>query len=118
MLNPWDNTVQVPGIRGIHVVKYHYGSKTIKCWKTSYDIHNKPFYKMPFASTLCGDDDEHHEVSCSQCVIKTPLSVGQWCLVNYEGAIFPGEVTQSVGNETEVSVMTKSGTKYWKWPVK
>ena len=121
MLNPWDNTVQVPGIRGIHVVKYHYGSKTIMCWKTSYDVHKKPFYEMSFAPTLNGDDDdddEHHEVSCSQGGIKTPLSVGQWCLVNYEGAIFPGEVTQSVGNETEVSVMTKSGTKYWKWPEK
>ena len=44
----------------------------------------------------------------SQGGINPPLSLGQWCLVNYEGAIFHGEVTKSVGTETEVSVMTKT----------
>ena len=40
--------------------------------------------------------------------INPPLSVGQWCLVNFEGAIFCGAVTKSVGTETEINVMTKT----------
>ena len=42
----------------------------------------------------------------SQGRINPPLSVGQWCLVNFEGAIFCGAVTKSVGTETEINVMT------------
>ena len=47
-------------------------------------------------------------IMSSQDGINPPLSVGQWYLVNYEGAIFLGEVTKSVGTETEVKVMTKT----------
>ena len=47
-------------------------------------------------------------IMSSQAGIYPPLSVGQCYLVNYGGAIFLGEVTKSVGNETEVKVMTKT----------
>ena len=47
-------------------------------------------------------------IMSSQDGINLTLSVGQWYLVNYEGAIFLGEVTKSVGTETEVKVMTKT----------
>ena len=47
-------------------------------------------------------------IMSSQDGINPTLSVGQWNLVNYEGAIFLGEVTKSVGTETEVKVMTKT----------
>ena len=47
-------------------------------------------------------------IMSSQDGINSTLSVGQWYLVNYEGAIFLGEVTKSVGTETEVKVMTKT----------
>ena len=47
-------------------------------------------------------------IMSSQDEINPTLSVGQWYLVNYEGAIFLVEVTKSVSNETEVKVMTKT----------
>ena len=47
-------------------------------------------------------------IMSSQDGINPTLSVGQWYLVNYEGAIFLGEVTKSVGTETKVKVMTKT----------
>ena len=47
-------------------------------------------------------------IMSSQAGINPPLSVGQCYLVNYEEAIFLGEVTKSVGTETEVNVMTKT----------
>ena len=49
-------------------------------------------------------------IMSSQDGINPTLSVGQWYLVNYEGAIFLREVTKSVGTETEVNykVMTKT----------
>ena len=47
-------------------------------------------------------------IMSSQDGINPKLRVGQWYLVNYEGAIFLGEVTKFVGTETEVKVMTKT----------
>ena len=47
-------------------------------------------------------------IMSSQAGIYPPLSVGQCYLVNYKGAIFLGEVTKSVGTETEVKGMTKT----------
>ena len=61
---------------------------------------------MSFASTLCSDDDgDHHHAFSRSGGINLLLSVGQWCLVNYEEAILCGEVTKSVGTETKVKVM-------------
>ncbi len=36
-------------------------------------------------------------------------------IVTYDGEEFPGEVTY-YENDIEVSVMHRSGNKFWKWP--
>ena len=46
------------------------------------------------------------------------LYVGDWCLVMYDGVIYPGEIVTVCDNgEFEVSVMVREG-KYYKWPLK
>ena len=43
------------------------------------------------------------------------LSMGQWVVVNYDGEMFPGEVTHIDNSDVEVSVMHRSANA-WKWP--
>ena len=38
-----------------------------------------------------------------------------WCVVEYDGTLFPGEIRSLQGDDYEVSLMVKGG-KYWKWP--
>jgi len=45
------------------------------------------------------------------------VEVKDWCLVEYDNELFPGEVISKIGENYEVSVMVKSGG-YWKWPAK
>lgn len=44
------------------------------------------------------------------------LKVGQWVVVNYDGLIFPGEVTACGETDAEISVMHRSGNA-WRWPI-
>ena len=37
------------------------------------------------------------------------FTVGDWCVVNYEGARFPGEIVGIQNEEVQVSVMHKAG---------
>ena len=41
------------------------------------------------------------------------VNIGDWVLVKYDGADFPGEVTSIVGFDYEVNVMHKCGA-FWK----
>ena len=43
------------------------------------------------------------------------LMVGDWCVVQYDGKQFPGQVMSIVGRDYEVSIMYRCG-KYFKWP--
>ena len=45
------------------------------------------------------------------------FTVGDWCVVNYEGARFPGEIVGIQNEEVQVSVMHKAG-RYFKWSEK
>ena len=63
-------------------------------------------------------EDEDQAKSQDDVAVEVPvtdLSVGKWVVVNYDGEKYPGEVT-SCSEEIEVSVMHKSGRKFWKWP--
>ena len=44
------------------------------------------------------------------------VDIGDWVLVDYNGADFPGEITNIVGFDYEVNVMHKCGA-FWKWPL-
>ena len=43
------------------------------------------------------------------------ITVKDWCVVIYDGELYPGEVQSQQGNSYEVSTMAKSGG-YWKIP--
>ena len=46
------------------------------------------------------------------------IAANDWCVVDYEGELFPGVVTAVCPNDNfEVSVMVRAGA-YWKWPTK
>ena len=44
------------------------------------------------------------------------IMVGDWCSVEYEGVIYPGEVKAVGADDYKVSVMVPA-EKIWKWPV-
>ena len=60
------------------------------------------------------EDSDSEEEEGSE-TIPEDFSIGNWVVVNYNGEEFSGEIT-SCGSEIEVSVMHKSGNKFWKWP--
>ena len=43
-------------------------------------------------------------------------SVGGWCVVEYQGNMYPGEVKKIVCGEYQVPIMVPTGNN-WKWPV-
>ena len=43
------------------------------------------------------------------------IKVSSWCVVEYDGMHFPGEVRAVEGDDYEISVMVRAGN-YWKWP--
>jgi len=43
------------------------------------------------------------------------LSVDDWCTIDYEGVLYPGEVKSIVSGEYQVSAMVPAGG-HWKWP--
>ena len=44
------------------------------------------------------------------------ISIRDWCLVEYQGNMCPGEVQKIVCGEYQVSVMVLASNN-WKWPV-
>ena len=44
------------------------------------------------------------------------IFVRDWCLVEYQGNLYPGEVQKIVCGESQVSVMVPVGNN-WKWPL-
>lgn len=45
------------------------------------------------------------------------MNVGDYVIVSYSDAYYPGEVTSaSVDGTVQVSVMQRSGMRNWKWP--
>ena len=60
------------------------------------------------------EGESHEEVDFTgkeRCVV---VKVGEWCAVEYESKIYPGEVKSvEAEDKIQVSVMVKAG-KYWK----
>ena len=44
------------------------------------------------------------------------FTVSDWCVVEYDNKLFPGEIERVDDGMYEVSTMVKVG-RYWKWPV-
>ena len=47
------------------------------------------------------------------CVLPNTIKVGDWCVVRYDGAQYPGEVTTVMRKEYEVSIVVMAGNL---WP--
>lgn len=130
----WKNVVAVPRTRQMHCFIAN-GSDKVMVADTS---DSTKFTTVPIRKVDDSDsneesedesdnesDNEEDDQTKSQDDTVTPLegsetsaedlSVGKWVVVNYDGERFPGEIA-SCTNEIEVSVMHKSGNKYWKWP--
>ena len=71
-------------------------------------------------SSQSSDEEETTRIEqtsniCSSDKLK--LYLGDWIVVNYQGKMPPGEITEFEGAEIRVNVVQKSG-KFWKWPSK
>lgn len=71
-------------------------------WKTPGDVKNDAFISLSYTNFQ----------SCSTICV----SVGDWVIVSYDGAHYPGEVTDKRGKDIEVNVMVPASNNKWKWP--
>lgn len=46
---------------------------------------------------------------------KNTIHLGDWYEIEYDGALYPGEITKCSKEEFEVNTMEPAG-KHWKWP--
>lgn len=49
-------------------------------------------------------------------ILSSPVVVGDYVVVIYDGVQFPGIVMNVRESEYEVNTMAKSGSNFWKWP--
>lgn len=101
--NPWENVKEIPGIQRMHVMSAI--NSKVNLWHTDADDKSAPDLTVNF------QDESNDDIM--------NLQIGEWCLVEYDGSKYAGEIISiPVGRpEFEVSVMVPSG-KYWKWPEK
>ena len=72
-----------------------------------------------FTSADSSESDMEDEMGMpSDDCMALEINVGDWVLVRYDDSNFPGEVTNSIVSDYEVSVMHKCGNAFWKWLLK
>ena len=79
-----------------------------------------PLRKDLPATGTGSDEKETDEVGASEMDEEGAdeafdITVKEWCIVIYDGELYPGEVQSQQGNSYEVSTMAKYG-RYWKIP--
>ena len=96
VLKPWsEDPTPIPGIQKIHVIHHEFNGVT-KLWKNAMET-------APTVTIGATDDNEAVDN------VGKGFTVGDWCVVNYEGARFPGEIVSIQNEEVQVSVMHKAG---------
>ena len=96
VLKPWsEDPTPIPGIQKIHVIHHEFNGVT-KLWKNAMET-------APTVTIGATDDNEAVDN------VGKGFTVGDWCVVNYEGARFPGEIVGIQNEEVQVSVMHKAG---------
>ena len=103
----WNDAPVVPGIQKIHIISVEQQDNEIKCWPNALAKRTGQLVEpIP-------DDSEQITSEMSQ---ELDIVMGDWCLVQYEGEEFPGEVRDVLeGSEYKVSVMHPAGGCF-KWP--
>jgi len=119
-INAWEEVPAVPGIHRMHVVQSCLHDDTVKLWHTGYDSASDTPLVVQYErrGTEVGSQANEHEAELQSTLVElNQPATGSWCLVQYDGSLYPGEVKSVIGDEYEVSVMMKSG-KYYRWPDK
>ena len=109
----WKDVVAVPRTRQMHCFIAN-GSNKMMVADTSDSTQFTTVCIRKISGSDNEEDSDSEEEEGSE-TIPEDFSIGNWVVVNYNGEEFPGEIT-SCGSEIEVSVMHKSGNKFWKWP--
>lgn len=78
-------------------------------------IHNLRIVNDKVSSYKLSKDGDHDTISPQECMPGMSISENDWCTVEYDGQLFPGEVQAIVGDSYAISVMIRAGA-YWKWP--
>ena len=60
------------------------------------------------------NESVYHEGASTDLLIRED----DWCVVEYDGKLFSGEVRSIQDNIFEVSAVVKSGMKNWRWPAR
>jgi len=110
----WSAAVGVPNTLKLHCVRAH----NAKMLRVSTVSTKDDFTLVEIFQGAGSDESEPEEQNQpndeNQETLK--VNIGDWVLVNYDGADFPGEITNIVGFDYEVNVMHKCGA-FWKWPL-
>ena len=106
--NPWVDVPNVAGIRQMHEAKCDYNDRQIMFRHTSGQ--SQPDFVVKYST---GETEIPFVIPPT----NVTLQKGNWCVVDYDGEHFPGEVLRTAGAEYEVSVMTRAGS-FWKWPTR
>lgn len=95
--NPWDCVISIPGISGFHMIEIKEGD-IISC-----RTHSLSTDIIKFGNIVPPAEN---------------LECGKWVAVNYEGTLYPGEITKIDGiDQITVNVMEESKIKgYFRWP--
>ena len=110
----WSAAVGVPNTLKLHCVRAH----NAKMLRVSTVSTKDDFTLVEIFQGAGSDESEPEEQNQpnDRNEVTLEVNIGDWVLVNYDGADFPGEITNIVGFDYEVNVMHKYGA-FWKWPL-
>ena len=110
----WSAAVGVPNTLKLHCVRAH----NAKMLRVSTVSTEDDFTLVEIFQGAGSDQSEPEEQTQPNDENQETLEVdiSDWVLVNYDGADFPGEITNIVGFDYEVNVLHKCGA-FWKWPL-
>ena len=105
----WENVRAIPQTHHIHCVKAH-GSNLVQVPDTTDDT------EVRICQIKVAIQEQADERSLETESHTLDIATGQWVVVTYDEAEYPGEVTSiSNDNTVQVNVMHRSGSG-WKWP--
>ena len=121
----WNNTLPINGIQKMHIFKPDALSGTLAIGRFASEY---PHLKVRVCREVLSMANELQpsprlpepqpsppSPEPQQSPPPTLFSVGEWILVKYDDALYPGEVREVGDQEVKVFAMMKSGN-YYKWP--
>jgi hypothetical protein len=78
-------------------------------------LHHMQVGDSGFQGYRLTKDVEQLDLQSPSSADMDKFAISSWCVVEYDGTLFPGEIKAILGERYEVSVMVRAG-RYWKWP--